>query len=152
MTNIISKISVAKVHGKIDRANLPKGPIVRVLGIATGTKTGPDKNRPGEVWTGLTGDFVAINTESGEEFRAGVCFLPTVGQNLVLGTLGGNPDGVEFALDISVKKADNAVGYEYVVAPVVKPKESDAMAALIAKAAEAKPLGLEHASGKKGAK
>ncbi len=149
---ILSKISVAKCHGKISRDALPTGTILRVGGIATGTKSGPDKNRPGETWTALTGDFVAIDTVNGEEFRAGVCFLPTVGQNLVLGALGGSPDGVEFGFDIGVKKADNAIGYEYTVKPVVKAKESQAMTNLLNKMAEAAPLAIGNDGGKKKAK
>lgn len=147
MTNLVSKISVAKCHGKINRDDLPKGPILRVLGIARDTKQGPDKNKPGEFWTALVGDFVAIDAITGEEFRSGVCFLPTTAQNLVLGALGGDPNGVEFAIDIAVKKAENIVGYEYTVSPAVKPKESDAMLALMAKANEAKPLAIGNETG-----
>lgn len=148
--NLLSKISVAKCHGKISRDALPTGPILRVGGIATGTKSGPDKNRPGETWTALTGDFIAIDTVTGEEYRAGVCFLPTVGQNLVLGALGGSPDGVEFGFDIGVKKADNPVGYEYTVKPVVKAKESQVMLNLMARMSEASPLAIgTDAKGKK---
>ena len=147
MTNLVSKISMAKCHGKISRDDLPKGTILRVLGIARDTKTGPDKNKPGEFWTALVGDFVAIDTITGEEYRSGVCFLPNTAQNLIVGALGGDPNGVEFAFDIGVKKADNPVGYEYTVSPAVKPKESDAMLALMTKANEAKPLAIGNETG-----
>lgn len=135
--NLMSKISVAKCHGKIDKKNLPKGPVLRVAGIATGTKTGTSNYGP---WTALTGDFYAINLETGEEFRSVKCFMPSTALSLVEGALAGSPDGVEFALDFGVKPADNAVGYEYTVKPVFKVKESEAMATLLAKVEQAAPL------------
>lgn len=140
--NLLSKITVSKCHGKLDRDNLPKGNFLRVVGIATGTKSVADKFKPGEFAFGITGDIVAINTLSGEEYRSGVCYMPATAQNLVVGALGGNPDGVEFAFDIGVKKAENPVGYEYTIKPVIKPKESNAMAALLGRVQEEAPLAL----------
>ena len=150
--NLLSKISVSKCHGKLNRDDLPKGPILRVIGIGTGTKTGPDKNKPGEFWTAITGDIAAIDVTTGQEFRSGVCFMPNTAQNLVIGALGSNPEGVEFAFDIGVKKADNVVGYEYTVKPVVKVQESSAMQKLMAAANAAAPLALAAPEGDKGKK
>ena len=152
--NIVSKISVAKVHGKIDMKALPKGTIFRIVGIARGTKTGVTNFGQ---WEALTGTFVAYNLLTGEEFRSGVCFMPQTAIDLVTGALADSPDGVEFALDIGVKPSSREpeTKYEYTLHPVLKPKDTDAMGALLAKANEAKPLALTDetaapASGKKG--
>lgn len=149
MTNIVSKISVAKCHGKLDKANLPKEPILRVAGIATGTKTGTSNYGP---WTAATGDFYAVNLLTGEEFRSGVCFMPGTALALVEGALGSSPDGVEFAFDFGVKKAENAVGYEYTLKPVIKAKESEAFSNLLARVNEAAPLALGNDKAGKGKK
>lgn len=149
MTNenlgLVSKISVAKCHGKLDKKNLPKGAILRVAGIATGTKTGTSNYGP---WTALTGDFYAVNLESGEEFRAGKAFLPSTALGLVEGALSDSPEGVEFAFDFGVKAAENAIGYEYTVKPVVKAKESDRMAQLLAQVQKESPVKIGHDGGK----
>jgi len=144
--NLVSKISVAKCHGKLDKNNLPKEPILRVGGIASGTKTGTSNYGP---WTALTGDFVAINTQTGEEYRSGVCFVPGTALSLIEGALAQSPDGVEFGFDFGVKKADNAVGYEYTVKPVIKAKESEAMSNLLTKMAQAAPLAIGQDKGGK---
>lgn len=143
--NLVSKISVAKCHGKIDKKNLPKGTIIRIAGIASGTKTGTSNFGP---WTAATGDFIAINAETGEEFRSGICFMPSTAMSLIEGALAQSPEGVEFAFDFGVKEADNSVGYEYTVKPVIKAKESEAMTSLLAKVAAASPLALGHDKGK----
>lgn len=147
--NLVSKISVAKCHGKLDKKNLPKAPILRVAGIASGTLTGSSTYGP---WTALSGDFYAVNLETGEEFRSGKCFMPATALSLVEGALAGSPEGVEFAFDFGVKAAENAIGYEYTTKSVVKAKESDAMGALLAKVSEASPLALGSDKGKGKAK
>jgi len=146
MTNLVSKLSVAKCHGKLNMSDLPKGPFLRVIGVARGTKEGVSTYGP---WTSLLGDFYAINTQTGEEFRSGQCFLPDTANNLVIGALKGSPDGVEFAFDIGVKPSakEPETKYEYTVAPVIKVQENDQMASLLAQAAEAKPLAIGNETG-----
>ncbi len=139
--NLVSKISVAKCHGKIDMENLPKTPILRVFGVARGTKNGTSQFGQ---WTALVGDFAAVNLESGEEFRAGVCFMPETALGLVEGALAGSPDGVEFAFDFGVKPSakEPKTKYEYTVKPVVKVRENDQMTALKALINETAPLAI----------
>lgn len=151
MTNLVTKLSVAKCHGKLDMKNLPKGPILRVLGVARGTKTGTSTFGQ---WEALTGDFVAIDLTTGEEYRSGVCFMPTIALGLVTGALAGSPDGVEFAFDIGVKPSAKEPDskYEYTVKPVVKVKENDQMSALKALVMAEAPLAIGSDDGKKKAK
>lgn len=144
--NLVSKISVAKCHGKIDKANLPKGPVLRVMGVARGTQEGSSTFGP---YVALLGDFAAVNMETGEEFRAGKAFMPNTAVSLIAGALAGSPDGVEFAFDFGVKKADNAIGYEYTVKSVIAAKESDQMANLKALVAKEAPLAIGTEGGKK---
>jgi len=136
---LIGKISVAKVFGKLDRKDLPKGTIMRVVGIANGVRTGTSNFG---AWEAVRGDFYAVNLLTGEEFRSGQCFMPNTAISLVTGALAGSPDGVEFAFDFGVKANDSTVGYEYTVKPVVKAKESEAMTSLLERANAAAPLAL----------
>lgn len=147
MTTLISKISVAKCHGKLDPKALPKTPILRVFGVARGVLTGTSTFGQ---WEALSGDFIAVNLETGEEFRSGKAFMPDIALNLVTGALAGSPDGVEFAFDFGVKPSakDPENKYEYTVKPVVKAKESDQIANLRALVAEAAPA-LGHDGGEK---
>jgi len=80
----------------------------------------------------LKGQFKATNTD-GEEFRAGVCYLPDTGAEVIAGALAGDVECVEFAFDISVVTDDSAItGYVYEVKPLIEPAEDDALNRLAA--------------------
>lgn len=120
--NIVSKISAKKIVGKVKK---PTETVyhMQVYGIATGTKAGESNFGP---WTALTGQFRAKNLETGEVSQSGVCFLPEIALNLITPKLDAkNVEGVEFALNIGVTPANNSVGYEYVVTPVIAASEND---------------------------
>lgn len=75
----------------------------------------------------LKGMFKATNAD-GEEFRAGVCYLPDTASEAVAGALNGENESVEFAFDISVITDDSAItGYVYEVKPLIEPTEDDAL-------------------------
>ncbi len=129
MSNVelLSKISVATVFGKVKKPEAPVG-LVRVIGIANGVKTG--QSQYGD-WTAFTGDFKAFNLENGKEFRAGKVFLPAIAQNLIEGALANaDAESVQFAFDIGIKPADTQAGYEYTVTPLVEARDNDPLAAL----------------------
>lgn len=142
--SLVSKLTIAKIHGKIKRDAIPEEgvlPLVRVMGQATGIKTGVSTY--GE-WCAFTGRFVAINIATGEEFTSPVVFLPSVATDLmrpVVAAADGQP--VEFAFDLAVrripKKAENDNGYEYAVKPLLETNTADPLEALKAKLAS-KPL------------
>lgn len=131
--NIIKKISVATVHGALDKKALfalPEGQsmrVMRVFGVATGVETGTSSMGD---WECLTGEFKAINTDD-EEFYSGKAFLPGAGHSVVAGRLlGAGTEGVEFVFDFAAV-ADkpgakpSATGYTYQVKPVIEqPAES----------------------------
>ena len=139
----VKKISVAKVYGKIAIADLMTtvdGKIVpnaaplfvmRVGGLATGTKDGVSDNGP---WKCLVGDFVAYNAKDGAEMRAPYCFLPDVALTpLTVALAQAQTAGVRFLIDVSVQyDAASATNYVYTFTPVVKPSGEDPIAALLA--------------------
>jgi len=125
---LIKKISINKVIGgkpKIAEiakyfADHPEEKalyLARFFGTANGTKNGISDF--GE-WMCLTGQFRAINVETGETFDSGICFLPDVAQDMVLGALTGS-NAVDFAFDIGVVlDASSATGYVYIATPLVQ--------------------------------
>lgn len=117
--NIIKKISVATVHGKIDKKTLTKEGVVlfRAIGRATGLKSG--QSQYGD-WTALTGDFAAVKPD-GEVIRASQIFLPDVVLNMIAPRVEQG-DAVEFALDIVVVADEGSnTGYTYAARPVIAP-------------------------------
>lgn len=130
---IVSKLSVKKICGKVKK---PEGKVMlmQVFGIATGTKSDESNFGP---WTALLGQFRAVNLETGEVFQSGVCFLPNTGLNLITPLLKKDGvDGLEFALNIGVIPAENTVGYEYYVEPVIEAKDNDPLEILSKKVAQ----------------
>ena len=121
--NLQKKISVAKVFGKINAVIVAKAEngileIGRFFGSASGVKTGVSDF--GE-WTALTGQFRAINKQTGEVFDSGVCFLPDVALDLIVGQLNGGAQAVDFAFDINAVLDETVqVGYSYRAIPILE--------------------------------
>lgn len=129
----INKISVATVVGNVkpivkEMKNGDSKIIMRILGIANGTKVGDGDNGP---WTALIGEFKATNILTGKEFISGKCFLPGAISDLVVGQLGGDTHKVQFGFDIIiVEDIDSQAGYHYTATPLLKPAESNPIALL----------------------
>ena len=127
---LIKKISAKTVCGDVRKvvkskeAGWKKEELFRVFGIANKIKTGDGDNGP---WSAAEGQFKAVCSETGEEFAAGVCFLPDVAQNMV-NAIVTNAEGqsVEFGFIIYVTEApDSMTGYTYAAEPLIKPTEDD---------------------------
>jgi hypothetical protein len=121
------KISVAKVFGKINAAIIAKAGgtsihVMRVLGSASGVKTGVSDF--GE-WSALTGQFRAMNPETGETTDAAQLFMPDVAQEMVIAQLTGGAVAVDFAFDLFAELDEtSSVGYTYRATPLLNEGES----------------------------
>jgi len=142
---LISKISTKTVAGTVSKPKEGESAVLyRVLGIANGIKSG--ESTYGE-FTAFTGNFKAINLETGKVYQSGKVFLPSIAQTMLEGALSdANTDSVEFAFDIGVKHAANAIGYEYTVTPLVAASDNDPLSALESKVTAALP---DNSKGKK---
>lgn len=124
---------VADAAGKLQSVAVAiEQPLMRVIGLANGIKTG---NSNFGAWLSFSGQFEATNILTGEVSRGANLFLPDVAGELlapVVKAAEGNDVVVGF--DIGAKPAGNAVGYEYTVTPLTKPSENDALGALKASA------------------
>jgi hypothetical protein len=113
MSRLNSKITTKTIIGNVAE-HLPTDnetkPLYRIIGLVNGvfTKT----TQYGES-IGFKGQFKAESLLTGEISYAGTAWLPQVLTDAIGGMWQGEP--LQFAADVSVKKADNAIGYEYVV-------------------------------------
>jgi len=130
---IISKISTSIVLGKDRVGELKKefigGTIkrfhaVRVYGNATGARS--MSNEKGD-FVKFTGQFRAVNPETGEEVQSGALFLPPIAENFVFGALNGvESGGVMFGFDLfMVADSTSATGYVFEVSPLMDEPAND---------------------------
>lgn len=140
---LVKKVSIATVIGKvpteIKKITTPEGkevdkafgieqPLMRVIGLANGKKTG---NSNFGAWLSFSGQFEATNIITGEVARGANLFLPDVAGELLAPVVdAANGADVVVGFDIGAKPSNNAQGYEYTVTPLTKPAENDALGAL----------------------
>lgn len=131
MSSLIKKISAKTVFGDVA---VPEKAVAlyTVMGIANGIRTG--NSTYGE-WLALTGQFEAMNLETGEAFVAPQCFLPEPLNGLIAAKVrtpdeNGKPVSVRFAVEVGLKPAKSTFGYEYTVRELVDASENDPLADL----------------------
>ena len=122
---IVKKITVKNVGPKPSTGQ--KTDLVNVAGIITAVSHGESQYG---TWTKLLGSFKARNLETDEVFASGVCILPSIANDILVGTFQGEP--LEFAVQISSVPAETPTGYEYRVSSLVETEESETMKQLSA--------------------
>lgn len=133
MSALTKKLSTAKIVGKVNIRKLPEdGTVVNlytVIGLAVGTKSGTSDFGD---WTGLVGQFEAVNLETGERFASANLFLPDVAQGLIEAQLANAENHqVQFAFVIGAMADSNSpVGYSYTAQPILHPDAKDPLADL----------------------
>lgn len=143
---LVKKISPATIVGGQVNPDMPQ-PIKEardlydLFGIAVKTRTGhTDKGD----WLQFIGDFEAVNF-NGEIFRAPRCHIPQPFEDMLYTQLmqvqQSDPKAsVQFAVRVSVKPPmkgrPSAVGYEYVVTPLVESRDTNPLALLRESAAK----------------
>lgn len=141
---LLKKIAVRTVWGDQDEVmqrvlsdKTKAHPLMRVVGVANGTKEGESTYG---AWKGLTGRFEATNLDTGEVFRSPVCFLPEFAIDLVTGQFGDDVKTVQFAIDVGAEYSDGAATkYEYTVTPLTDQPDDD-LARLSFEASKAAPV------------
>lgn len=147
--NLVRKISPKTVCGKVKLPTKPgKGydsdgneiqievpyaaKLFTVIGVSHGIKTGTGDNGP---WVAFLGSFEATRASDGQVFQAGQCFIPKAVEDLLVSSMrAGQKDdpqaSVQFAIEVGIKPADTAVGYEFTVKNLVKTQNADPLALL----------------------
>lgn len=129
--NLIKKISIKTVIGNVQqgimRQEIKPGNLMRIVGVASGVKTGVSDYGD---WLALTGQFKATNLLTNEQYTSGKAFLPDEASDLIAGAVRGeDSQAVEFAFDIGVKLDESsATGYVYTVTPLMEMGGDDPLA------------------------
>lgn len=131
MSSLIKKISAKTIIGTVSPPEKATA-LYTVIGIANGIKTG--MSAYGE-WLALTGQFEAVNLETGEAYVAPQVFLPEPLQGLIAAKVrtpdeNGKTPSVQFAVEVGIKPARSTMGYEYTVRELVDASDSDPLADL----------------------
>lgn len=133
MSTLVKKLTVKHICGEIIAPAVgDERPLCILMGYAKSTEK--KMTSFGES-TAFHGDFKGVSIETGEEFRAGTCYLPDVAASLLENALEDNDGVVEFGFQISVMgvkgRTDAETGkYEYRCKPLMKAAENDPMLAL----------------------
>jgi hypothetical protein len=119
----------------------PDTVLYSVFGLSHGVRTGTGDNGP---WVAFLGSFEAVRTKDGKRFQGGQCFVPKAVEDILVAALhAGQKDdptaSVEFAIEVGIKFAQTATGYEYTVKNLVKTKNADPLADLRLRLAQQHP-------------
>lgn len=135
--NYLKKLSVKTVYGKPafakEDADGTEISVMQVFGQAQGVKAGTSNF--GE-WEALTGNFEAVNIDTGEAYRAAQLFLPDLAHEPLVMAMKANPDTpIDFAIEITARKDSTvAVGYSYGMKTLIETETADPLRALREKA------------------
>jgi hypothetical protein len=134
MSTIISKISTKTVGANLTNAKTDVLDLYLVYGVASGVEK--VETAYGDS-TKLTGQFEAVNKETGEVFISGQLYLPASVASLIAGKLksaskeiDSDTVSVQFAFSIGTKPAKTNVGYEYTVKEEIEPDGLDSLSEL----------------------
>lgn len=129
---LLSKLSLKGIgaqpkKGSVTEATAPFACAIlfgRTHGYAIGQSTFGE-------FTKFKGSFEGKNLADGKLYKSGAVLLPKMVEDLLREAVdAADGQAIDFALEIGVKYAANAYGYEYTVKPLVEVKESDELAAL----------------------
>lgn len=145
---LVRKISAKTVMGKVviplkpdgkpyvDEDGVPtKFPdtvLYSVFGQSHSIRTGTGDNG---AFCAFLGSFEAVRARDGKRFQGGQCFVPKAIEDLLVASMraGQKEDptaSVEFAVEVGIKFAQSAIGYEYTIKNLVKTKNADPLADL----------------------
>jgi len=108
--DIVKKVSIA--GAKLAAVNAANGRLYmgRLLGVATGTKTGTSQY--GE-WTALLGDFCRISPD-GEQTRAPLAFAPDLVMMPIVSQLATTGGAIDVAVDVyACVDTNSPCGFSY---------------------------------------
>lgn len=144
--DIVKKVTIA--GAKLAAVNAANGRLYmgRLLGVATGTKTGTSQY--GE-WTALIGDFCRISPE-GEHTRAPQAFAPDMVMFPIVAQLNSAGGSVDVAVDVyACVDTNSPCGFSYRAQPVIPETQENSPLARLMAAASPMPALAAPKAGKK---
>lgn len=91
--------------------------LARVFGRSNGCKV--KTSDYGESFA-FSGNFEAVRLADGEVFKSSKVFLPKTIEGLLAEAHSSSEDPIDFAIEVGVKHAKNAFGYEWTVRPLIE--------------------------------
>lgn len=132
---LVKKLTVKNILGRKPSAALlgdkDSYDVMTVYGTASKCERGESDMGDGTTseWVRFKGNFAAIRSHDGVEYRSGTMFLPDVAADLLAPIVEGLPEGsdaVNFGFLVTmVKDAETTIGYQYTAEPLTKPAEHD---------------------------
>ena len=132
MTNnslsLVSKLTVKSMKAQPKKHSVKESiQVATIYGRCTSKKVGSSDF--GE-FIRFMGEFEGVNAATGEIFRSGELIVPKTLETLLNGAVVEDAS-VDFAVEIWVEPNESSItGYSYIIKPLVKPAESDALAEL----------------------
>lgn len=151
---IVAKISLKSIGATPTKGSVEAGKPITIAALygtvhkhETVTTTFGESER-------FVGNIEAVNAITGEVFRSGKMFVPSVVEELLASAVDSIDDGsVEFALEIGAEHSEKGnMGFAYTVKPLRKMAEADSLAHLRAEVADklkALPAPATEKAGKK---
>ena len=127
---IVSKLTIKTMKAQPARHSVEKDNLIATIyGRCTDKKAGTSDH--GE-FVRFIGEFEGINADTGEAYRSGNMIVPkTLEALLDQAIILDETNAVDFAVEVWVEKNESSItGYSYLVKPLIKPAESDALASL----------------------
>lgn len=134
---IVSKISLKSIGATPAKGSVEAGKPITIAALygavhkhETVTTTFGESER-------FIGNIEAVNAATGEVFRSGKMFVPSIVEELLAAAVDSIDDGsVEFALEIGAEHSEKGnMGFAYTVKPLRKMAEADSLAHLRAEVA-----------------
>lgn len=113
---------------------VPDGTAVELLRIAGSVLNAQSGSTDKGSYTKLLGEFVGIDTTTGEVYQSDACIMPEfIGEQVGAAVLGANGSRVEFGFVIGAQAMANSVtGYKFTVKSLVELHRNDTQARLLA--------------------
>lgn len=135
MSNIVNRMTIKSLgYTMAELKKITSDPAVphtrlgKIVGSTTGYQVGQSTH--GE-YVKLSGEFSAVNLNTGEIYVSKTCLLPNFVSDLIVDALKENPS-VEFALEIGVEAHPTAAtGYKFTVKTLMETKPAEGMQRLL---------------------
>lgn len=117
---LLNKITMKAIGVQPKSGELAEGQkiaLARVFGRSQGAKL--KQSDYGESFA-FSGNFEAVRISDGEHFKASKVFLPKTIEGLLAAAHNESDEPIDFAIEVGVKYAKNAFGYEWTVTPLIE--------------------------------
>lgn len=117
---LLNKITMKALEVQPKAGTIEEGakiPLARIFGRSQGAKL--KTSDYGESFA-FSGNFEAVRISDGATFKSSKVFLPKTIEGLLAAAHNESDEPIDFAIEVGVKNAKNAFGYEWTVTPLIE--------------------------------